>query len=94
MTPPLARLHAIVIGIVQGVSFRWATVDRAEALNLTGWVRNRADGSVEVIAEGPKAALEQLLGFLHHGPPGAVVREVQVDWPPATGEFQHFEIRR
>ncbi len=80
-------------GLVQGVSFRWATVDEAELLGLTGWVRNRPDGSVEVLAEGPRTPLDQLLEFLRHGPPHAVVKGVEADWPPATGEFQSFEIR-
>lgn len=93
MTAPPTRLHAIVTGLVQGVSFRWATRDHAESLGLTGWVRNRPDGSVEVLAEGPRARLDQLLEFLRRGPPQAVVQGVQTDWPPGTAEFQRFEIR-
>ena len=57
----IERLHATVFGRVQGVSFRFYTRDTADELGLTGWVANRYDGSVEVVAEGPRAALDQLL---------------------------------
>ncbi len=87
------RLHAIVRGIVQGVNFRYATRREAQRLLLTGWVRNRPDGTVEVIAEGPRAQLERLLDFLRSGPPMARVTGVEVTWQPATGEFAAFEIR-
>jgi acylphosphatase len=90
-----ARLHAIVAGRVQGVSFRYYTQDYAEQLGLTGWVKNRRDGSVEVLAEGPRADLEKLFAWLNHGPPAARVQSVQVEWDAGnTGEsLTHFEIR-
>lgn len=87
------RLHAIVEGVVQGVNFRYYTQERAYRLHLTGWVRNRADGSVEVLAEGPRASLDQLLEFLRRGPPAASVTEVKEAWQAPTGEFARFEIR-
>ena len=87
------RLHAIVDGIVQGVNFRYYTQERARSLRLTGWVRNRADGSVEVLAEGPRASLDQLLEFLRRGPPAASVTEVKEEWQAPTGEFALFDIR-
>lgn len=87
------RLHAIVDGIVQGVNFRYYTQERARSLRLTGWVRNRADGSVEVLAEGPRALLDQLLEFLRRGPPAASVTEVKEEWQAPTGEFALFDIR-
>jgi acylphosphatase len=86
------RLQAIVYGRVQGVSFRFYTRDTATALGLTGWVANRYDGSVEVVAEGPRAQLEQLLNFLYQGPPMARVDQVQFDYLPATREFKRFTI--
>ena len=86
------RLHATVFGRVQGVSFRFYTRDTAAELDLTGWVANRYDGSVEVIAEGPRSALDQLLEFLHQGPPMAYVDQVQHEFRPATGEFKRFTI--
>lgn len=87
------RLHAIVRGIVQGVNFRYYTRREAQRLLLTGWVRNRSDGTVEVVAEGPRAHLDRLLDFLHAGPPMAHVTGVEATWHPATGEFTAFEIR-
>ena len=88
-----ARLHAIVSGIVQGVNFRYYTQERARQLRLTGWVRNLADGTVEVIAEGPRPALEKLLEFLRRGPPTAAVTAMQTEWSQASGEFTSFELR-
>ena len=87
------RLHAMVHGRVQGVSFRYNTVLKANEIGVNGWVRNRIDGSVEVVAEGSRPALERLLAWLHEGSFGARVTEVEVSWWAATGEFEHFEIR-
>jgi acylphosphatase len=86
------RLHVVVFGRVQGVSFRFYTRDTAVELNLTGWVANRYDGSVEVVAEGPRAALDQLLEFLQQGPPMARVEQVQHEFGPASGKFKRFTI--
>ncbi|MGC8837271.1 MAG: acylphosphatase [Anaerolineae bacterium] len=86
------RLEAIVHGHVQGVNFRYYTRQRAQELGLSGYVRNRWDGTVEVVAEGPPQALARLLDFLHRGPPSAVVVQVDVQWKPATGEFQGFRV--
>lgn len=88
-----ARLHAVVQGRVQGVSFRYYTQRRANELNLSGYVRNRWDGTVEVVAEGPRADLEQLLSFLHAGPRAAFVTEVETEWKPADGSFDGFGVR-
>ncbi len=88
-----ARVTAIVTGMVQGVNFRWFTQRRAAALGLVGRVRNRSDGSVEVVAEGPRDALERLLDAARQGPPSAVVENVDAQWDAATGEFSRFEIR-
>ena len=68
-----ARLHAVVTGRVQGVSFRYFVSEQAGAFGLLGWVRNRHDGSVEVTAEGPRPRLEGLLAALWQGPPSARV---------------------
>jgi len=87
-----ARLHAIVEGIVQGVSFRYYTVRKARNLGLTGWVANRWDGKVETVAEGPREKLETFLTFLHQGSPSAVVSRVVPQWGKATGNFADFRI--
>ncbi len=93
-SPELYRLHAIIDGTVQGVGFRAFVVDHAQALQLTGWVRNTYAGQVEVVAEGPRPALEKLLDKLRTGPRMAFVSEVRHEWLPATGEFHSFNVRR
>jgi acylphosphatase len=90
--PQRHQLHVIVHGRVQGVSFRFYTVGNARQLDLTGWVRNLHDGTVEVTVEGTRDHLDALLAFLHEGPPGAHVTKVDVEWHPATGKFKDFTI--
>ena len=89
----LERLHAIVEGRVQGVGFRYFVIDAAVSLGLTGWVRNRWDGSVETLAEGPRPALERLMMALQVGPRAANVTTVTPEWLPATGEWVGFSLR-
>ncbi len=86
------RLHAQVSGHVQGVNFRYYTYVTAREIGVTGWVRNRGNGTVEVVAEGTRRQLEKLLQFLNTGPASAIVSQVQTDWLPATGEFADFQI--
>jgi len=90
---PDARLHAVVHGRVQGVSFRYYTVGAAQRLGLTGWVANRRDGTVETVAEGPREALDEFLAFLHQGSPSAFVQRVDDKWETPSGEFKHFGAR-
>ena len=90
--PSAARLHAMISGTVQGVGFRYTTRDVARRLRLTGWVRNRMSGDVEVVAEGDREALEQLRAFLSRGPSGANVTRVNASWGAATGEFTSFTV--
>ncbi|MFW6215159.1 MAG: acylphosphatase [Alkalispirochaetaceae bacterium] len=78
-------IRAKVTGRVQGVGFRYATQQQARRLGLTGWVRNERDGSVTVVAEGPKAAVDQMVDWLHHGPGFARVAEVSVQELPSQG---------
>lgn len=70
-------LYVAVRGRVQGVGFRWFVRERARALGLTGWVRNRQDGAVEVFAVGNEVALQKLRALLNSGPSGARVSEVE-----------------
>ena len=88
-----ARLHAIVSGRVQGVNFRYYTAQEAQRLHIVGWVCNNSDGTVEVMAEGPREQLEALLSFLHTGSPAAEVKSVQREWHEPTGEFDGFRTR-
>ncbi len=86
------RLHAIVRGRVQGVGFRWFVVRTAAGLRLDGWVANRADRSVELVAEGPTHQLEDLLAAVREGPPASAVHSVEVTRSPAQGGLAGFRI--
>jgi acylphosphatase len=90
----MKRLEATIHGRVQGVFFRHHTQTSARRLNLTGWVRNEPDGTVRVVAEGPEAALQELLRFLQRGSPQAQVDRVEFQWEQATHQFHNFEAGR
>jgi len=75
--PPVAR-RLVIAGRVQGVGFREATVDAARAAGVVGWVRNRADGTVEVLAQGSSDAVDRLVAWCRRGPPFARVTGVEV----------------
>ena len=87
------RVRLQIAGVVQGVSYRWAMQREAHRLGVSGWVRNRRDGSVEAVAEAEEAVLQMLVAWSHDGPPGAVVSRVETEWSEASGEFRGFEIR-
>jgi acylphosphatase len=89
-----ARVHLKINGRVQGVYFRASTVEEARRLRLTGWVMNCPDSSVEVVAEGEREQLEELIRWCRSGPPGARVREVRAEWEAPKEEFQSFYIKR
>ena len=78
----MSELHVRVTGVVQGVGFRWFVREKARRLGLSGWVRNLADGSVEVVASGDQGQLDLLVGELKKGPPGAVVDRIQPEANP------------
>lgn len=87
-----ARAHVFVSGIVQGVFFRQKTKQKAESLSVNGWVRNLPDGRVEGVFEGEEEAVRALVEYCHHGPPSAMVTNVDVEWEPYRGEFSVFEM--
>ena len=89
-----ARAHIFVSGRVQGVFYRATTRERAASLDLVGWVRNCADGRVEIVAEGARADLEKLRAWCEEGPPRAQVSDVAVSWSDPTGEFHTFDVER
>ena len=89
----MKRLHIQVYGRVQGVGFRYACCRAARALGVTGWVRNRPDESVEIVAEGPSAALEAFGDWCRCGPDYAEVDRVIATPEPARGECLTFDIR-
>jgi len=86
------RAHVHVRGSVQGVFFRRSVADHAEALGVTGWVKNLSDGRVETILEGEKESLERVVEFCRHGPPGAYVDKIEVEWETWRGEFSRFKV--
>lgn len=88
-----SRARARIHGKVQGVFFRASTEREARSLGLRGWVRNRSDGSVELEAEGPRAACEALIEYCRHGPPAARVDSLQLEWIDPTGGEQDFGTR-
>ena len=89
-----ARLNVVVTGIVQGVFYRASTLEKAQSLSLTGWVKNLPDGSVEVTAEGSRYALEEFLAWCAQGPPTAEVADVHPRWLPCEDAFKTFMIVR
>jgi acylphosphatase len=88
-----ARVHLRIEGRVQGVYFRASTAEKARQLGITGWVMNCPDGSVEALAQGTRAKLEELVAWCHQGPPGAQVRKVHAAWKPVEDDFEGFRIR-
>jgi acylphosphatase len=92
--PERIRARLRVTGIVQGVFFRQATADEANRLGVGGAVRNLADGSGEVVAEGARPAVEALVGFCRRGPPAAQVDAVEITWERPTGDGGPFAVRR
>ncbi|MBK8165526.1 MAG: acylphosphatase [bacterium] len=88
----MERLELRVVGRVQGVGYRWQAREEALRLGLTGWVRNRVDGSVHLLAEGPKPALLALLAWTRQGPVRARVEAVEAVWSAAEGTWDDFTI--
>jgi acylphosphatase len=86
------RARILVRGRVQGVFFRESTRQFAVRLGLVGWVANRPDDQVEIVVEGPRNRIEQLIEFAQAGPPGARVEGLECNWENATAEFDAFRI--
>jgi acylphosphatase len=85
MSPDRVRRHLVVHGIVQGVFFRDSTRRCAERHGVAGWARNRPDGTVEAVLEGPRDAVAEVEAFIHHGPPDAHVESVDATTEPPEG---------
>lgn len=88
----MRRVRAVVSGRVQGVSYRASTVDEARRLGLVGWVRNKADGTVELEAEGPDDKVAALLTWCNDGPPAARVERVATEEITPTGAERAFTV--
>ena len=89
----IKRVTIQVFGRVQGVFFRSQSTKKANKLNLTGWVGNEPDGSVEIMAEGEEENLEKLIEWTKRGPLLARVDKVEVKWEEGKGEFEKFETK-
>jgi acylphosphatase len=90
--PPRKALIARVHGRVQGVGFRFSAIRVARSFSIHGTVSNRPDGSVEVVAEGAPESLARLVAWLQKGPPGAHVRNVEIEWVPFSGRYTDFDV--
>ena len=90
--PETSRAHVIVHGRVQGVWFRGTTRKEARKLGLTGWVRNRWDGTVEAVFEGSAVNVRRMVSWCHRGPRMARVESVELDWQDPTGEYGDFSV--
>ncbi len=88
----LKQLQLVVRGRVQGVYFRASAQREARRLGLSGWVKNRPDGSVEILAEGEEVAIRELYGWAQKGPSAARVDRVDTRWRGFTGEYAEFRI--
>jgi acylphosphatase len=88
----IRQARIVVKGIVQGVFYRYSTKQTADALGLAGTVRNRPDGSVEVVAEGEEKDVARLIEWCKQGPRGAFVERTDVEWTDLTGGFRDFSI--
>jgi acylphosphatase len=87
------KAHVIISGRVQGVFFRAETRRAAERIGVTGWVRNRPDGTVEAVFDGNPQAVKDAIAWCHRGSPMSKVEDVQVTWEESDGAFTDFSIR-
>ncbi len=86
------RVHAVITGRVQGVFFRMETKTKADSCHVTGWVRNKRDGSVEALFEGNRKNVEAVVKWCRSGPSLSRVAHVEVASEDFAGEFESFEV--
>jgi len=87
------RVRVFVSGLVQGVGYRYSTMNQAKYFGLGGWVRNLPDGRVEAVFEGNKKAVEGMIDWCRRGPTSATVSELVLEYEDPEGE-RTFELRR
>jgi len=87
------RIHVYISGRVQGVGFRYSTLQEAKRLGLTGWVRNTFDNKVEAVFEGDENIIEEMLSWCNKGPSMAFVSSVEIHKEIYREEFNNFTIR-
>ncbi|MBV6621699.1 MAG: acylphosphatase [Rivularia sp. (in: Bacteria)] len=90
--PKQTRAHAFISGKVQGVGYRYSTMNAARNLGLNGWVKNLPDSRVEAVFEGAAETVEEMIRWCHQGSDAAVVKDVQVEYSEAEG-LKGFEIK-
>ncbi len=86
-------VHIVVQGYVQGVGFRYFVLRSATSLGVTGWIRNRYSGEVELEAEGERSLIEELIKEIKVGPRSAQVKDLNIEWQDFKNRFKGFEIR-
>lgn len=89
----MVKVHLVVKGRVQGVFYRTNTKKKADELMLCGYAKNLSDGNVEVVAQGPKPKVDELVEYCMHGPDAAYVEDIDIEYSDAEEEFEKFEIR-
>lgn len=89
----MKRYRVVVKGIVQGVGYRYFAVQQARRYNIKGWVKNKIDGSVEVVCEGEEDNINEFIKELKRGPFSADVQALSIEEEKYKGEFQDFEVR-
>ncbi|HEY9708474.1 MAG TPA: acylphosphatase [Oculatellaceae cyanobacterium] len=87
------RAHVFISGRVQGVGYRYSTMDEADRLGVNGWVRNLPDGRVEAVFEGSRQVVDEMMRWCHKGSTAAVVKDVAVEYEELEG-LRGFETRR
>ena len=86
-------VHIIVSGMVQGIGFRYFVYSRARNLGLTGYVSNLVDGSVEILAQGERSLVEELIREVKIGPRAAHVSDVKIQWKEPRHQYKEFSIQ-
>ena len=86
------RAHVVISGRVQGVCYRMETQRAAKGIDVSGWVKNRLDGTVEAVFEGNRKQVDQIIEWCRKGPALAQVSNIEIRWESATGEFADFDI--
>ncbi|MBI3872894.1 MAG: acylphosphatase [candidate division Zixibacteria bacterium] len=89
----MSRLNILVTGVVQGVGYRYSVARRAKECQITGWVKNRSDGSVEIEAVGARGMLEEFLRYVRVGPPASHIAGLQTQWFDDEPVYKDFNIR-
>ena len=86
------RAHMIISGRVQGVFFRQNTFKKAKKLGVLGWVRNLPDGRVEIIFDGDKSKVEDIVNWAKKGPVSALVKDFEIEWKESKEVLNDFKI--